>query len=196
MVQNLMNQKLSYIIFILTLLLLTKMSVVYAVEKEAGNAATLTSVATESSLMQPKRDIRVEKLRAYLEKVNSPLLPHTEEFIRQADANALDWRLVASIAGLESTYGKFIPTDSYNAWGWGVFTGQSYGATFQDWNEGIKIVSEGIRKNYVEDGLTTVDAMAGRYAASQTWAPRVKFIMEQVDATEVPASSKQIAINL
>ena len=32
--------------------------------------------------------------------------------------NGLDYRLVPAISGVESTFGKHIPDNSYNAYGW------------------------------------------------------------------------------
>lgn len=153
---------------------------VHAEEKEAGEAAKLASGA---AIPAPKsEDIRVAKLRAYLKHVNSPMEPYADVFINEADFAGIDWRLVPAIAGLESGFGKHIPTGSYNAYGWGVFTGQSSGANFTSWEEGIAEVSWGLRKNYYDDGLTSVDAIANRYAASTTWAPRIKFFMNEFDA--------------
>src|SRR5690349_15718779 len=93
---------------------------IFANENEAGEAGKLASGA--ATVSEKKPDFRVIALARYLESVDSPLAPHAELFIKEADRNNLDWRLVPAIAGLESSFGKHIPSDSYNAWGWGIFT--------------------------------------------------------------------------
>src|SRR5260221_14778634 len=55
------------------------------------------------------QDNRTEILQAYLEQYNSPLADHAQTFIQEADANNLDWRMVAAIAGVESGFGEAIP---------------------------------------------------------------------------------------
>ncbi len=62
-----------------------------------------------------KLDRKAEILAQYLAKYNSPLQYHAQDFIDAANTYKLDWKLVASIAGVESTFGKFIP-GGYNGW--------------------------------------------------------------------------------
>src|SRR5207237_633341 len=86
-----------------------------------------------------KQDNRAVILRSYLEQYNSPLADHAEAFIKEADANNLDWKMVAAISGVESTFGEAIPPYSYNAWGYNV-----YGTnvrSFASWDDGITVVS-------------------------------------------------------
>lgn len=150
---------------------------VCARENEAGPAAQLTA-----SLVPDKpKDERVEKLTAYLKYQNSPLADEAQTFIEEAEKNDLDWRLVPAIAGIESTYGKRIPTKSYNAWGWGVFTGQSFGVVFPSWSDGIAQVSEGLKKGYIDRGATTIYSIGRWYASSPTWAGRVSFLIEDIE---------------
>jgi len=84
---------------------------VLAVESVSEQTAQLASFA---SILVDKR---VDTLRAFLHEYNSPLENDAVSFVREADANAIDWKLVAAIAGTESTFGKHIPYGSYNAWG-------------------------------------------------------------------------------
>ena len=61
-------------------------------------------------------DYRDYTLRKFLEKNSSPLTPYSPDFIKLADYYGLDWRLVPAISGVESTFGKHIPGNSYNAY--------------------------------------------------------------------------------
>jgi len=162
-------------------LILTGMpSPTLAYEKEAGEAAKLATPA--ATQIPTPQDIRVKKLQGYLEKWNSPMSGEAETFVREADKNGLDWRLLPAIAGVESGFGKHIPPGSYNAYGWAVFTGMSYGAAFKSWEDGITIVSQGLKDNYIDDGLTTIESIGYRYAASPVWASRVRYFMNEISA--------------
>lgn len=122
-------------------------------------------------------DLRVSQLRAFLEKYNSPLVPYAGKFIAEADKNGLDWRLVASITGVESTFGKQIPYNSFNAYGW---VNGDY--NFQSWPASIEIVSKTLRENYINKGAVSIDQIARRYAPpSTTWAWKVRYFMKKID---------------
>jgi hypothetical protein len=127
-------------------------------------------------------DIRAFTLKAYLIHHNSPLAENADAFIREADRNGLDWKLVAAIAGTESTFGKHIPKNSYNAWGWGVFTGTQDGVHFDGWSDGIARVSEGLRKNYIDQGAETLYDIGWIYAANgNSWGNHVSFFMNEIE---------------
>ncbi len=151
---------------------------VYAVlPQEAGSTASIL-VGDKSTNLQ---DTRVETLQAYLAAHHSPLTEYASYFISEADRLSLDWKLVAAIAGTESTFGKFIPKDSFNAWGWGIFTGKSDGIHFTSWADGIRTVSEGLKYRYVDKGAITVEQMGKIYAASPVWASHVRYFMEKIE---------------
>src|SRR3972149_9031910 len=98
------------------LLLLISRSDSYAFGQASGSSATLNP-----TISQKPYDNRVEILESFLESYDSPLVPFARDFVESADRYNLDWRLVASIAGLESTFGKHVPASSYNGWGWGIY---------------------------------------------------------------------------
>ncbi len=148
---------------------------VYAFETVAGDAAQLAPAIRET------HDNRATILRAYLHTIDSPLMDEAAAFVREADKNNLDWKLVAAIAGVESTFGKQIPGGSYNAWGWGVFTGTQDGIHFANWAEGIAQVSEGLRKNYIDRGAKDIYDIGWIYAANgDSWGSHVNFFMEKM----------------
>jgi hypothetical protein len=149
---------------------------VSAVKFEADAAAQLTGMG------QLVVDKRVDHLKAYLESHNSPMADQAHVFIREADRNGLDWKLVAAIAGTESTFGKHIPPGSYNGWGWGIPTGAQSGIGFKNWEQGITTVSEGLKKNYVDRGAITIEQMGRIYAASPRWAGNVRFFIQKIEA--------------
>lgn len=161
---------------------------VYAEAPEAGGAGLL-------AMHQPKIDTRTEQLRSFLASFESPLADSADHFISEADRLDLDWRLVAAIAGVESTFGRHIPHNSYNGWGWGVFTGQQDGIHFKNWDDGITQVSEGLRYNYINKGAVTLDQIGRRYAASPAWSWKVRFFLNKIEAF-VPTRPDQLDITI
>lgn len=129
---------------------------------------------------QVKQDNRAEILRAYLEQYNSPLADHAETFIKEADANQLDWKMVVAISGVESTFGEAIPSYSYNAWGYNV-----YGTNvrrFASWDDGIAVVSHDLRSIYMDDrGAKNISEIGSTYAADPVWAEKVQRYIDAID---------------
>lgn len=159
----------------LFIIILSTTPKVNAQELLAGSsAALLKPVAQEAS------DSRVRILREYLEKYNSPLVPFAGTFVETADKYNLDWKLVAAISGVESTFGQQIPYNSFNGWGWGIYGDNMI--RFSSWNEGIETISEGLRNKYINKwGARDVYEIGRYYASSPTWAQRVEYFMNKIE---------------
>ncbi len=177
------------IIFLSLLLGISFPKPVRAVESEAGPAASL------SFQQVTNRSNRAERLETYLRANNSPLADEAEHFVNEADRVGIDWKFVAAIAGVESTFGKRIPHGSYNAWGWGIPTGAQSGLAFESWKEAITAVSEGLRFNYLDRGDQTVEQIGRIYAASPRWAGNVRFFLEKIE-TFTPSDPSLLAVTL
>lgn len=173
----------------LTIIVLAAVATPVSAISESGKAATLAFHSVEN-------DTRVDRLRAFLASYDSPLVGEAETFVAEADKYNLDWKLVAAIAGVESTFGKHIPTGSYNGWGWGVFTGSQDGVHFKDWAEGIAVVSEGLRKNYIDRGATDIYEMGWIYAANgHSWASHVRYFVDRLESFQ-PTHVDQLPVSI
>jgi beta-N-acetylglucosaminidase len=152
-------------------------------------------------------DKRAQIIKDYLAKKNAPLEDSAQDFVDAADKYGIDWKLVVSISGVESGFGKHIPGGhdplytSYNGWGWGVYGDNSLG--FKSWREAIFTISEGLRKNYIDKGYTEPLIMNKKYASSPTWGVRVAYFMNDletyaksypfdVELTEIEVAKAQI----
>ncbi len=165
-----MKKVLTYILIVLTLFAVSAQK---AYAQEADSSASLK---TEAST--PSYDFRVENLRNFFNKFNSPLAPYAQDFVNYADINGLDYRLVPSISGVESTFGKQIPYESYNAYGW---VNGDY--NFKSWPDSINIVSTTLKNNYIDKGASTIMQIARRYAPpSTTWGSHVTYFVGKIDA--------------
>ena len=146
-----------------------------ASSKIAASSAAFTKISS----LAVKTDNRAEILHDYLMKRNSPLAPNAKDFIEQADKYNLDWRFVAAISGLESGFGKQIPQNSYNGWGWGIY-GDNV-KYFSSWSDAIETISQGLRENYIDKmGTSDIYRIGHRYASSPTWAVRVEHFMIEI----------------
>ncbi len=125
-------------------------------------------------------DARAELIRQYLESYNSPLEPHADYLIEKADAYGLDYRLLTAIAQQESNLCKKIPPLSYNCWGWGIHSRGSLG--FSSFEEGIDIVSQGIKENYIDKGYTSIEEIMSKYTplSNGSWAFGVNKFMGDI----------------
>lgn len=134
-------------------------------------------------------DPKVEVLTAYLAKYNSPMQESAQDFIDAANEYNLDWKLLPSIAGVESTFGKRMP-GGYNAYGWGI-----YGANriyFKSWRDGMFTVAKGLRENYVNKGLKDPYAMNRVYAASPSWGGKVSYFMNDLENFAQKYQAKEV----
>ncbi len=146
------------------------------------------NITPEPVIEVKELDQRARILQAYLARYNSPLQYHAADFVEAADTYRLDWKLVAAISGVESTFGKRTP-GGCNSWGWGVYGDQAL--KFNSCRHGIFTVSEGLRKNYIDKGLLEPLAMNRKYAASPTWGVRVNYFLNDMSKFEAKYRGEQ-----
>lgn len=126
-------------------------------------------------------DGRAAKLRRYLRSINSPLFDYSDLLVEEADKFGYDYRLLVAISLQESTGCRFIPENSYNCWGWGI-----YGDTitkFASYDEAIRTVSAGIKKNYLDKGLITTEQIMKKYTpgSNGSWAWAVRYFFHRIE---------------
>jgi hypothetical protein len=89
-----------------------------------------------------------------------------ETFLAEGSRFQVDPRLVVSIAGAESSFGRHICTP-FNAWNW-FWEGPCppFGRSpFVSWDRGVFIVSKFLRKSYLLKGYTTIPSIGTKYCA-------------------------------
>lgn len=186
------------ILFIILALLLNQPKAVVLTQPRlaASNEVTVKNAEITQSVEAKQLDERAVILQAYLAKHNAPLQYHAQDFIEAADQYDLDWKFVAAISGVESTFGKHVPggTDpqysSFNGWGWGVYGDNSLG--FDSWRDGIFTVSKGLRENYFNKGLTEPYSINKKYAASKSWGKNVTFFLNEIAKFEAEYRNSQL----
>lgn len=142
-----------------------------------NHAASSAALVPNLEKQVTEQDMRIVALENTLKKYDSPLAPYAKTYISEADKNGVDWRLLPSIAGLESTFGKRYIEGTYNVYGWG--SGRIY---FDSWEDGIATINAALKSNYMDKWkATNVWEIGPIYAESPTWAVRVNFFMEKID---------------
>lgn len=135
----------------------------------ADTALGITAAAGTSQILGASvtaGDARELLLNGFLREYESPMAPYANLIVSEADKNGIDFRLLVAIAMCESNLGKKMPTsDSYNAFGIAVYTGQQTGATFKNWPHAISWVSQYIKENYYNKGITDLKTIGS------IWAP-------------------------
>lgn len=122
-------------------------------------------------------DQRTDKLSDFFESMNSPMAPYSEAIIRTSDKYGLDWRLLPAISGVESTFGKRMPVNSYNAYGW---ANGNY--SFDSWEDSFEVVISTLKTKYIDRGANTLSEISRIYAPpSTTWAWKVEYFMNKID---------------
>lgn len=123
---------------------------------------------------------RIPILQKFFTKYNSPLVDYVSYIVQTADKYGIDYRLIPAISMQESTGCKFIPENSYNCWGWGIYGDKV--TRFPNYPEAIETVSRGLKNNYIDKGLTSPEEIMKRYTppSKGSWAEGVHFFFEQL----------------
>lgn len=171
-----------YLTLLLTItgLLFLKTGYVLA-EDIAGSSARLSSL---SYIQKKDNDFKnlyryKKAIKQVLTRYNSPLVDEVDNFVNACITYRIDCYLLPSIAGLESTFGRYIFPSSYNPFGWGG----GY-IMFSSWAEAIDTVASGLRANYFNRGADNLWSIGRIYSESPTWASRVQYFIDQFKLEE------------
>lgn len=147
----------------------------------AGASAPLTHKSFINN--EDVQSIKEKKLKIVIESVlnkhDSPMSGESESFVKACIKYQINCYFLPAIAGLESTFGKFVYPNSYNPFGWG----RGF-MIFNSWQEGIDTVAKGLKNGYIKKGAETIEEIGPIYAESPTWAIRVNYFINQFEKEE------------
>lgn len=129
-------------------------------------------------------DSRKRAVELLLLQFDSPMAPHADDFVKWSDKYGNDWRLAVSISGVESGFGRIIPENSYNGWGWKGGENGDF-SDFNSWEHSIKYITERLAKGYGTD--ITPMAMESTYCppcgatGKHYWANGVETYMHMLE---------------
>lgn len=147
-------------------------SVAYAALPTNGNLYAGTIAA---------KDGRVEMVRQFLARYDSPLAPYAEHIVAVAEKYGIDHRLIPAIAMQETNLCLKAKAGSHNCWGFGVYDGKY--KYFANYAQAIDIVTKTLATKYKKThGLVTPEEIMTMYTPSSngTWAYSVNHFMNQL----------------
>ena len=155
-----------------------------AIQKQTTGVQVYASLPSDFPTVSAEiveEDARPEIIKNFLTSYKSPITSHAKFVVETADKYGIDWKLITAIAMKESGLCKIIPEDSYNCWGWGIHSAGTL--RFDSYEEGIDTVSKGIRENYVDIGLVTIEEIMSKWiphSPNGAWAEGVKLYMAEM----------------
>lgn len=130
------------------------------------------------------RPITARYIDRQLRQRGSPLAGQGQAFIDAGTKYDLDPLLLVAISGAESEYGKKVKRGTHNPFGWGPHI------PFQSWGQAIDTVGGGLRRGYLDQGLTTPEEIGGKWAPigagndptnlNQNWAGNVNRLLTEL----------------
>jgi hypothetical protein len=141
--------------------------------------ATLTAVATALTIAAASAEPKVTAATLENQLKRFPLAGQGSEFLDRGREFGVDPRLIAAIAGAETTYGRNL-CGTFNAWNW-FWNGTCAASPFDTFQSGIRTVSKFMTRSYLRKGYTTIPQIGGKYCAEgcSNWVPLVtKFYSE------------------
>jgi len=121
-------------------------------------------------------DSRLDTLKAFFERQDCPAQDYAGEFLDVADRYELDWRLLPSIAYIESTGGKAARNNNFFGWDSGRAEFPSPVAAI--YAVGYRLTHSSLYKDKDLDGLLAT------YNPDPDYADRVKSVMQQIALDE------------
>jgi hypothetical protein len=143
---------------------------------------SLTQQQLPAAQFDYKNDPRLESLKRFFQKADSPAQDLSEEFLRAADEHNLDWRLLPSISLVESGGGR--DARNNNLFGW-----DNGHAIFTSVRAGIHNVAEKLANSKIYRDKD-VDGILRLYNPNESYSGVVKSVMRQISPSEKPPLSK------
>ncbi len=157
--------------------ILTEIGKSYDTHSQFQNSAAPFVLGDYTSKIQTG-DGRASNLKSFFRKYNSPIYNNAHKIVEVSDKYGFDYRLIPAIAMQESNLCTYIPDDSHNCWGWGI-----YGTTvthYDSFDEAIEAVGKGLKNEYIDKGLITASAIMQKYTPSSngSWAHGVNTFLK------------------
>ena len=139
-----------------------------------GLVAIQTAIGIGQQIAVPsyEHDPRAAVLRGFFEALNSPASPWVEDFLLAADRHGLDWRLLPSIAILESGGGR--ESMNNNILGW-----DSCRRSFPSVRAGIHTVADQLANSRLYRNKD-LDRLLRLYNPNTAYPRKVKWLMARL----------------
>jgi hypothetical protein len=137
---------------------------------------TATNLGKPLVLPATKPDSRLQQLKAFFRELNSPAEHLAPDFLKASDRYRHDWRLLPSIAVVETGGGKVAPNNNLMGWSSGT-------VRFRTPAEGIHTVAERLANSgYYR--YKSLDEMLETYNPVGGYPQRVREVMQMIGEPE------------
>ncbi len=131
------------------------------------------------------------RLNLVLKKYHSPMEGQEKLLIATAKKYNLDWTLIAAIAGTESSFGKYMPYQCINPFGWGIYG--DHKLCFSSFAEAIQVVGQTIGTKYNTSSLETI-ARTYNPSHTQHWLHLTKAFISKIKNQPIPVSKLPLTL--
>ncbi len=181
------NKPLILVIWMISTYVITAASLVYLISRnqksqdiaysvfEAKPPVTITS---EDSLSG--EDTRAAVIDQYFAKHKCPMAGTGEIMVAAADKYGFEYWWLPAIAWQESTCGKAMPNNSYNAWGYGIYGTKV--TRFTSWEEAVDTIARDLSKNFFAKGLIEPCDVMKRYTppSNGSWCKGINYFKDEM----------------
>lgn len=136
-------------------------------------------------------DYKVEQMTSALTAYNSPMAAYSRELITIAEKYNLDWTLLAAIAGTESSFGKRMPYECLNPYGWGIYGDNKL--CFESFPAAAEAVAIGLSTKYNTQSLETIGQTYNK-VSTDSWVNHTRFFMNKIKSASIPVESLPIEL--
>jgi hypothetical protein len=140
--------------------------------EKAGSAPTVKPPVKLATKASAETDPRTERLKTFFASLHCPVSYLSAEFIRAADENGLDWRLLPSISIIESGGGKAYKNNNLFGWANGDYLFPSLKAGIHE--VGFKLGRSPLYRH------RDVEAKLHLYNPNEEYATNVMTVMNRI----------------
>ena len=152
---------------------------------------SLVLLTNASEAIAVDHDVRPLAMRVVFEKYNSPMMGYEVELITIAEKYGLDWTLLAAIAGTESSFGKRMPTDCLNPYGWGIYGSNKL--CFKSFPEAAEAVAKGLSTRYNTSSLESIGRTYNK-VSTDGWISHTRLFMDKIKNASIPVAELPIEL--
>ena len=152
---------------------------------------SLVLLTNASEAIAVDHDVRPLAMRVVFEKYNSPMMGYEVELITIAEKYGLDWTLLAAIAGTESSFGKRMPADCLNPYGWGIYGSNKL--CFKSFPEAAEAVAKGLSTRYNTSSLESIGRTYNK-VSTDGWISHTRLFMDKIKNASIPVAELPIEL--
>ena len=153
--------------------------------------AMLLIFSGNTKVLATDHDFRAVQMHEVLVEYKSPMVGLEDVMIATADKYHLDWTFMAAVAGTESSFGRRMPANCINPYGWGIYGDNKI--CFKSYEDAIEQVGSGLAEKY---NTKSVGSIAHTYNTVSTngWMNHTEYFMNKIKTAEIPVSSIPVTL--